>query len=84
MYVKIWTKDLVERLRKIIGFRGTYLDPPLAMPVVMVNDGKEVQVKSANAERSATGTATILATPSGRTETYITGFTLTASELVVA
>lgn len=78
-YVSIWTERLVQRLRNLINWRGEFIQPPVAMPVIQINDELVDTVICSTVERTSNGTSAIITVPSGRVNTYITGFTLTLS-----
>lgn len=79
-YIHLGQANVQERLRKLKNTRAIdTFDSNLALPVAVVNDGFVDQVNCASAESAATGTTTIMTTPSGRVETFVTALTLTIS-----
>lgn len=80
VWVPLWTERLVQRLRNLINWRGEFLEPPKAMPVIQLNDELVDTVNCNTQERTSNGTSALITSPSGRVNTYITGFTLTLGQ----
>lgn len=82
-YFHVSNRFLQDRLKTLFRIPEQALPEVLkeALPVIQLNDNKDLQVLSITSEASGTGSSTMLTSASGDADTYITGITMNFVEV---